>query len=146
MMSVLFGLSLCLVQTSKMFEIIRETLHQMGIDLPFSFNFRNLFLILALVQAIISSVLCFLWEAKLMSDYGLCFYAFVTESTVLAIFAINIWKIADILKLFEKCEKFVEKSKQLFSFFFYFLEKCLTSFSLSSQGRLTRLLQTCTVN
>lgn len=96
-----------------MFQTVRKSFHQMGIDSPFSFNFRNLFLLLALFQAVVTSFIYILLEAKSMPEYGIAFYSCVTALAAMTVFLIDIWKFSDFSKLFAKYEMFIEKSKRI---------------------------------
>lgn len=96
--------------TAKMFETIRSNLQLVGIESPFSFNPRTFLICFALLHGYISSAFYFLFEAESMSEYGLCFYTCCTNTGILAVFAINICKIDNMTKLFQKCEIFIERS------------------------------------
>lgn len=72
---------------------------------------KNILLILLLVFCFISSTGFFLFQAKSVKEFGDSFLASITTLGALVYFSTTIWKMANLLKLIEKFEGFVQRSK-----------------------------------
>lgn len=60
---------------------------------------------------LISEIAFCRFEATSVADYGKSFYAFVSQFSAFWDFITTIWQISNILKLIEKYEMFILKSK-----------------------------------
>lgn len=76
-----------------------------------SFNSKNLFVLMCLLQMFLSSLAYLLFEAKSIGKLADSFYMILTSLACAIFFSICIWKIANILQLIREFEQFIGKSK-----------------------------------
>lgn len=102
----------------KLFQFIERFCQLAGICVPQSNQNRNRlnainWLVISFLVIFGVAVGAFLfYDAKTMFEYGFAFCVVVTalfECT--AIYFISIWKVRDILKFTDNCERFIEKSE-----------------------------------
>lgn len=97
----------------KLFQNVQNFYHTMGIksNQYFSLNAKKLFFLLFITLGGISVTAYFIFEAKTIEEYGNSFYSAISNLYTLVDFIVTVWRMPDILKLIEKCEKFIENSK-----------------------------------
>lgn len=105
----------------KLFESVQKHNRSMGVylhhkpnsdDPEWSLNAKNLFVPTIAIQMAICTAAYAFREAETMSEYGACFYVNATAATTLSYYLIQLWQIKNILKLIEKFEGIIEKSKR----------------------------------
>lgn len=77
------------------------------------FNFRNLFVIFCYFINGISSLVFFLLEAHTISEFGITFYAFVSELSILYFLLVQMWQMPNILALIASFDQFIAERKHL---------------------------------
>lgn len=101
----------------KLFQHLQNHYYQaMGIYLPqpnqqCSPNWRNLSTVFFIGQLFIAALFFLLFKAKSTFEYGTNFYASISESCCLSYFFIQYCQMANISKLIESCEEFIENSE-----------------------------------
>lgn len=100
----------------KLFQSIQKFLNIQGIyplqsNQSTPYNGKNLFFLFCYVQMFISATAFCLFKAKSMYEFGLTFYASLTELQTIVYFTIILWKVDKVLKLIGNLENFIEKSK-----------------------------------
>lgn len=73
-------------------------------------NQRNVVVQFINVQLIVSAVAFTLLKAETLIEYGLNFYAYVTQSLCTFFIFLQIYRMLEILKFIKNCEKFIEQS------------------------------------
>lgn len=76
-------------------------------------NWKSLFIILTLIQFGILEGAYFLTKANSVDEYGSTFYTAISSFSSTMFFSINIWKMTEILRLIEKFEELINKSKKI---------------------------------
>ena len=106
----------------KIFQAVRKFYQIAGIQLSqndriscFKFNWKCLSYMVLLVQASISALAYFLFEAHSIVEHADAFYTFSTAISCLIIICLSLWKITKIFQFIEKLEIFIEKSKLNFN-------------------------------
>lgn len=107
----------------KSFQSLRQFYQISGIMPPQSnqkkslLNGKNLFFIISTILVMVMTTLFSFFKTATLIDYGKSSYTAITIMIFTPNFVINIYKSADIFKLIEKFDKFIEKS-ELFPHFF----------------------------
>lgn len=91
-----------------------------------SLNVKIQFFLINTLQTLIASTAFFSFKANTIQLLADSFYVSLTHAVALFYISITIWKVADILQLIDKCEKFIEKSESMLCFLFS-LEKSFIS-------------------
>lgn len=105
-----------MAKSVELFKFLQKSYQTIGFypsqtgQIGCSFNLKNLFILLSILQLFLSSLAFFLFEAHSLFDYGTSFYTSITNLFSLIILAIILWKMTDILMLIEKFEEYIEKS------------------------------------
>lgn len=104
------------INTMELFYFVRKCFKNLGVvpiqsEHDSSFNFKNLFVLISLLQMFISSLVYFLLEAKSIGELANSFYMILSCLACVIFFSISIWNISNILKLIGEFELFIEKSK-----------------------------------
>lgn len=104
------------VTTIKLGLAIQQYYHTMGIypkqpNHHYSINARNLFFSLSMTLISISTTAFFIFKAKSIGEHAETLYIASTQMTGLFIFLVTFWKMPKILKIIEKSEELIEKSK-----------------------------------
>lgn len=85
-------------------------------------NQRNIFVLFINIQFMVSAFAFTLFKAKTFIEYGLNFYGYMTQSLCIIVVSLQIYRMLDILKFIENCEKLIEMSESTeinpISFFF----------------------------
>lgn len=106
----------------KLFQFIRNLHKTIGLTAPSfdqsnqqrcSFNFRNISILICMIELTISSILYFLFEATALNEQAESFYTCLSEIACISDFLVNIWNVPKMVKLIEKFERFIEKRKFL---------------------------------
>lgn len=97
----------------------------------YSFNLRIFLIYLVIALVFISEIAFCQFEAESVTDYGRSFFAFVIQISCCWDFTTTIWQISNILKLIEKYEKFIAKSKLPREFWFHTFSFLAIFFSIS---------------
>lgn len=91
-------------------------------------NQRNIFVLFCYIQLIVSAFAFTLFKATTLIEFGLNFYGYVTQSLCTFIVLLQIYRMLDILKFIENCEKLIEMSKSTetnrFRFNFFLCNDC----------------------
>lgn len=101
----------------KLFQFNQEFCQTIGIELPQSNRNRykrkaiNLILIVCLVQYATATAGFLVYDAKSMGEYSVTFFAMICIIEALIDYLIIIWKLEDISKFIENCEKLIGKSE-----------------------------------
>lgn len=100
----------------KIFQTAQNYMKIIGIYPPrpgqsHTFNTKNICYLVCLVNVFILVTLFFLFQAKSAVEFSISFYCSITSLTVFSLSTINIYKTANIFKVVEAIEKFIEKSK-----------------------------------
>lgn len=77
----------------------------------FSFDHRSICILLTLLVDFLSTATFFFFKAETYQEYSDSFYVSSSAFNFIVCFAINFWKMSNILKLIEKYEEFYQKSK-----------------------------------
>lgn len=101
----------------RLFQSLRELYRAIGIypqrsNQKCRITWKILFMLFSLIQFSISAGAYFVIKASSVEEYGGTFYGSFTAFTATMLFSMNIWKITEILRLIEKFEKFIGKSKK----------------------------------
>lgn len=83
-----------------------------------SLNVKIQFYLIITSQTLFGSTAFLFCKANTIQSMADSFYVSLTHAVCLIYILITMWKVADILQLIDKCEKFIEKSelKQIFVF------------------------------
>lgn len=86
-------------------------------------NQRNIFVLFINIQFMVSAFAFTLFKAKTFIEYGLNFYGYMTQSLCIIVVSLQIYRMLDILKFIENCEKLIEMSEstEINSISFFFL-------------------------
>lgn len=76
-----------------------------------SVNWKILLILLSLIQFAVLTGVFFITEANSIDEYGTSFYGSISALLGVVDFLINIWKMANILRLIGKFEEFINKRK-----------------------------------
>lgn len=100
----------------KSFKSLRQFYEISGILPPQTnqkclLNAKNLFYLISMLQYMLSTASFSLFKTGSMAEYGKSFYGYITVLIYSPNFLITIYKSADIFMLFERFDKFIEKSK-----------------------------------
>lgn len=106
----------------KLLLSVQKFYHMMGIypsqtknqktDFVLSFNAKNTFQIISMMELVISTLVFIFVEAKSSDEFGIAFYVLITVSHELIHFLINMIIIkSELLELIGKYEAFIEKSE-----------------------------------
>lgn len=103
----------------KLFDFTQKCYQKIGIYPPQSnrnhnFNPKNLFFVCSMVHIVTLHAAFFLFEAKRLDEYDLSFYYVQLILSAIFYFISNIYQIDNIIKLIDKYEEFVGKSKSEF--------------------------------
>ena len=94
----------------KLFQLVQKFYQTMGIYPSLTLNWKNLIFLLAMILQLIGLFAFFLFESTIISERGMVFFGITTNFYSLSDYSITLWRIPEILKLIELCEKFIEKS------------------------------------
>lgn len=100
----------------KLFRFIRNLLKTIGLTVPSdqtnqqrcSFNFKNIFILICIIELTISSILYFLFEVRTLDERSESFYTCLSEISCLVDFMANMWKVPKMIKAIERIEKFIK--------------------------------------
>lgn len=100
----------------KLFQSLRRYFQILGTYSPESnenrkFNPRNVFVLFCYTQLFVSVLAFTLFKAKAVVEFGLNYYGYMTEVLCIFVVLLQTYRMDDITKLIENCEKFVEMSK-----------------------------------
>lgn len=101
----------------QLFQSLRKYFEILGTFSPESdnsgrFNSRNIFTLLLYIQMFAAVLACTLFKATTVIEYGLNYYGYVTEVLHVFVISTQIFRMINIIKLIENCEKFIEKSEE----------------------------------
>lgn len=105
-----------MIQRIDLFCYFREFCRLVGIYPPPAdpwqlFNTTNISILISMVNVIISSFWFFLFDATSADEYSKSFYTSVAMLEMVAFFAVNLFKMQNILQLIRKFEDFIEMRK-----------------------------------
>lgn len=101
----------------KLFQNVQKIYEQMGIsssELNQNYsiwNVKTVLIFLVQIQFITSSAVFFFFKADTVGQHADSFYVMTSATVCLVFVALSMWMIADLRKLIEKFENFIEKSK-----------------------------------
>lgn len=100
----------------KLFESLLSYFQILGTFSPESienrrFNPRNVFVLFIYIQLIVTAFAYTLFKAQNPIEYGLNFYGYVTQSLCTFVVLLQMYRMLDILKFIENCEKFIARRK-----------------------------------
>lgn len=82
-----------------------------------SFNRKNVIFVIGFVQGIITKTAFFLLEAESVRDIGMSVFFWGAMFLGAALYLIPIWQMKNISEFIDNCEKFIETSMYLTSYF-----------------------------
>lgn len=98
----------------KLFQFNQKFCQTMGIKLSRSNKNRYVFehVIFVIFETLfaITLVAFLLYDAESMGEYGATFFTLITIMLAFVIYFVMVWKIQNIMKFTENCERFIEKS------------------------------------
>lgn len=105
-----------MAKSLKVFQFLKKSYQTIGFHpsrsgQSFSFDLRNLFVLMSILQLCSSSLTYFLFGARSLFGYGASFYASITTLYAFIILSIKLRKISNILILIKKFEEYIERSK-----------------------------------
>lgn len=74
-------------------------------------NLKNFLFIITVAQQFVASLAFFLFKAQSAAEFGWAFYLFITESTTISYYLMQIFHIKNTLELIENFELFIQESK-----------------------------------
>lgn len=102
----------------RLFVSVRKFYHMLALDpshrnlkWKWQLNGKNLFIFYLQLQMFISTIAFGLYEAKTVFEYGTSAFVSVSELGSFICYLLQLLKIANILDLFSKMDKLIEKSK-----------------------------------
>lgn len=102
----------------KLFQRLKKFYHTNGLiidpsksDQNCSFNAKNLFFLLILTISFVSVTSYFIFEAESAIERSQTFYSALAELACVFNFIFQFWKIANVLKLIDQFDRFIEKSE-----------------------------------
>lgn len=111
---------LMMANTLKLFQLAQVYYKTLGIyptkpNQKYSFSATSFSILLIMAVDFISTATFFFLKAETTQEYSDSFYVSSSTFNFIICFAINVWKMSNILQLIGKYEEFVQKSKLLFS-------------------------------
>lgn len=102
--------------TMKLFQMVKVFYNTLGIYSPqtnqiLTLNWKKLFFLWQLIQWFIEMTAYLVFKPKNTVEFGYLCFGCVSAIYSLSELLITIWRMPEILKCIELCEKFFEKSK-----------------------------------
>ena len=109
----------------KLFLYTKECYTKVGIDLPEQnpnrlISSKKVFIITFSTMIFMSMVISCITATKSLYDIAVSFYLSTTSLVTMTLYVLNIVHIGNIFKLTEKFERFIERSKLIRKFDFFF--------------------------
>lgn len=119
--------------TMKLFQNVQKIYEQMGINSSelnpnhSCWNIKTALVLLVLIQFITSTAVFFFFKADSVGQHANSFHVMISASACLVFVALSMWKMADLQKLIDKLENFVDQSKwEEMSFILIFIVVIIT--------------------